>query len=208
MARSPLSKACILALALAAALRAGGQDSVDATEELLFESESALFDRQTNLIQLLGPQITQGDLRIVADEALATGIEFDEASEWRFTGQVRIEVGTAVIEADSAVFTFDNERLSRGELEGAPASFSDVDETRQTSISGRARKMSYDYVARTLRMTDNAWVQRDKLEMQGCDLIYDFTAERVSSGSADCSDLFRVRVLPDPDEQTSAPAPQ
>ena len=42
--------------------------------------------------------------------------------------------------------------------------------------------------------------------MQGCDIIYDFAAERVTSGSSDCSDRFRVRVLPEPDEQAAAPA--
>jgi lipopolysaccharide transport protein LptA len=135
-------------------------------------------------------------MRIEADEALATGTEFDRKSEWRFTGNVRIYVDTAVIEAHSAVFTFDQEQLSRGELEGAPASFSDSDPARQSPVRGGANKLTYDYVARTLRMSENAWVNKDQYEIQGCDLIYDFADERVTSGSADCGELFRIRVLP------------
>jgi lipopolysaccharide transport protein LptA len=105
------------------------------------------------------PRITQGNLRIAADDMLATGFEFDEAGEFRLTGNVRVDVGTASIEANSAVFTFANGRLSRGELEGSPVSFRDIDEARQRNVTGTAGKMSYDYVERTLRMSGNASVQ-------------------------------------------------
>jgi lipopolysaccharide transport protein LptA len=203
MAPSLLNSVCICGLALATGFTVGAQN--DEPEELVLASESLTFDGHTNLFQLHAPQITQGGLHIEADDALATGIDFNAQSEWRFTGNVRITIGSAVIEAASAVFTFEQKRLSRGELEGTPVSFSDVDPTRQVRVSGHAQKMSYDYVARTLRMIDNALVQKDRVEMQGCDLIYDFTAERVTSGSADCADLFRVRVLPN--NQPSSPNP-
>lgn len=193
----------ICALACALDFAAVAQNAREC-EELLFNSESLTFDQQTSLIELREPQITQCALRIEADAALATGIDFDTRSEWRLTGNVRITVDTAVIEADKAVFTFDQKRLSRGELEGAPASFKDVDPTQQTTITGQANKMSYDSVARTLRLTEGAWVQRDRIEMTGCDLIYDFGAERVTSGSTDCGDLFRVRAVP---RSEPAPAP-
>jgi lipopolysaccharide transport protein LptA len=187
----------------AVAQSAGGE-----CEELLFESESLSFNQQTNLIELTAPQITQCALRIEADAALATGIDFEARSEWRLTGNVRITVDTAVIEADKAVFTFEKKRLSRGELEGTPASFRDVDPARQTSITGQSNKMSYDSVARTLRLTEGAWVQRDRIEMTGCDLIYDFGAERVTSGSTDCGDLFRVRAVPRAEQAPAPAAPQ
>ena len=56
-------------------------------------------------------------------------------------------------------------------------------------------------------MSDNAWVHKDQYEIQGCDLIYDFAAERVTSGSADCAELFRIRVLSNQDEQAPSAAP-
>lgn len=194
---------CAFAIAAHTALAAqnGGEPT-----DLLLDSESLSLDRNTNLIQLTKPRISQGGLVIEADEALATGVEFDSRSEWRFSGHVRITVDSAVIEASSAVFTFEQQRLARGELEGAPAKFSDVDPARQKPISGGADKLTYDYVARTLRMSQNAWVHKDQYEMQGCDLIYDFNEERVTSGSADCADLFRVRVLSN-QEQAPAAAP-
>ena len=176
-------------------------------QELLLDSASLTLDRATNLIHLRSPRISQGNLAITADEALATGIEFDQKSEWRFIGNVRISVDTAVIEARSAVFTFDQEQLARGELEGTPATFTDEDPARAKPIRGGANKFSSDYLARTLRLSDNAWVHKDQYEIQGCDLIYDFAAERVTSGSADCAELFRIRVLSNQDEQAPSAAP-
>ncbi len=179
--------------------------SANAPQELVFDSQSLTLDRKTNLIQLQGPRITQGDLHIEADQALATGLDFQQSSEWQFMGNVRIAVGSARIEADSAVFTFDEERLARGELVGTPAAFTDTDSSGGKPISGGANKLTYDYVGRTLRLSENAWVNKDQYEIHGCDLIYDFADERVSSGSADCGgELFRVRVVPQSEDQSPA----
>jgi lipopolysaccharide transport protein LptA len=199
MAPSPLGKLCVVALAIVLLVAAEAQNAARSNEELVLRSDSLTLDRQTNLIQARAPVIEQGNLRIVADEALATATEFEEAGEFRLTGNVRITVDNAVLEANSAVFTFSRRQLSRGDLVGAPATFSSVDAERKTTINGRAQKISYDYVARTLRMTDDAVVQLDNREILGCDLIYDFRAERVTSGSANCA--YRVRILPEPQNQ-------
>lgn len=204
MASSLLKTVCTCALASVWGFQTvAAQSGGERTEELLLDSESFSFDNQTNLVRIRGPRITQGDLKIEADEAVATGINFDERSEWRFAGHVRITVESAVIEADSAVFTFDNERLSRGELTGSPATFTDPNADGEFPISGSAGKLSYDYVARTLRLTDNAWLRRDRTELTGCDLIYDFASEGFRSGSPDCGEAFSFRVLPRPTD----PAP-
>jgi lipopolysaccharide transport protein LptA len=202
---APSSLSILRLCALAVAFAAGAQD--DDVDELQFASQSVVLDGQSNMMRARSPRITQGNLTIVADDALATGFEFDDDGEFRLTGNVRMEVETAVMEADSAVFTFADRQLSRGELEGAPVSFSDRDEATQRSVTGRAGKMSYDNVARTLRMTGEASVQLDAREVLGCDLIYDFQAERVTSGSADCEGGFRVRVRRDPQGVAAPTAP-
>jgi len=206
MANLLLSRLRAGSLALAFSLPAGAQNGGE-PQELLLDSESLTFDGQTNLFELGGLAITQGNLRIEADEAQATGIDFDQRSEWRFTGNVRITVDSAVIGADSAVFTFDNKRLSRGELQGAPVTFTHREPERAKPLSGTANSMIYDHLARTLRM-QNGRLERDRTEIRGCDLIYNFTTEGIASGDADCENPFRLRVLSDPGEQTSAPTPQ
>jgi lipopolysaccharide transport protein LptA len=202
MARSLLSNARALGLVVVVGFAADAQ--VTAVEELVLDSQSLSFDGQAKLFELHAPQITQGNLRIQADDALATGVDFNAKSEWTFTGNVRITIETTQIEAASAKFTFEQKRLARGELEGSPVTFTDVDPARQTTVTGQAQKMSYDSIARTIRLTDTARMQRDNVEFQGCDLIYDFGAERVTSGSADCADRFRVIARKN---QPSSPAP-
>jgi lipopolysaccharide transport protein LptA len=206
MAPSSLRIPRVCALALAVALAAGAQN--DDADELQLASQSVVLDGQTNMLRAQSPRITQGSLTIVADDALATGFEFDEAGEFRLTGNVRMEVETAVMEADSAVFTFADRQLLRGELVGAPVSFSDTDVGSQRTVTGRASSMAYDNIAQTLRMTGEASVQLDAREVLGCDLIYDFEAERVTSGSADCAGGFRVRVRRDPEEAAVPAAPR
>jgi lipopolysaccharide transport protein LptA len=189
------------ALALTVALAAGAQNN----EELQFTSGEFVLDGPTNMMRAQQPRITQGNLRITADNVLATGFEFEEAGEFRLSGNVRVDVDTAFMEADSAVFTFANGQLSHGELQGAPVSFSDVDEASQRSVTGSAARMSYDSVARTLRMTGNVSVVFPTREVLGCDLIYDLRAESASSGSADCE--FRVILRRDSEERAAAPDP-
>jgi lipopolysaccharide transport protein LptA len=205
MARSSLSFLRHCALALAVALGASAQN--DAGDELQFSADSLVLDGPTNMMRAQQPRITQGNLRIAADDALATGFEFDEAGEFRLTGNVRVDVDMASMKANSAVFMYANGQLSRGELEGTPVSFSAVDAATQRKVTGYAGKMSYDNVARTLRMSGSASVQMETREVVGCDLIYDLRAERVTSGSADCADQFRVRIRRDPDVETAAPNP-
>jgi lipopolysaccharide transport protein LptA len=213
MANSSPAKALLGCLALLLGDAAVAQDASSERDALVLESESVTVDRTTNLFLAVRPRITQGNLSIEAQESTATSIDFSERSEWRFTGNVRITVGTAVLDAASAVFTFDDERLSRGELTGTPVTFSDFDPVRQAPIQGRAQQMSYDYEARKLRMTGDAWVRRGQTEMMGCDLDYDFAAaERdagfvVTTASDDCR--FSLRVVPDREDQPAATdAPQ
>lgn len=210
MANSLNARFLLTCFALPLCAASVAQEAGNPGEPLVFEFESLTADRSSNTFQWRRPKIIQGNLTIEADEATGTSSDFSERSEWRFNGNVRVTADTAVLEAAAAAFTFDDERLSRGELSGTPVTFSDFDAVRQTPIQGRAQQISYDYLARTLRMTGDAWVQRGRIEVVGCDLIYDFAAaERdaglvVTSGSADCADVFRMLVLPDPEDQPAA----
>src|SRR5262245_60816192 len=116
MANSP-SSLCLCALLLSSSA-VTAQDNARAGCELALDMQSFEIDNKTNLINLHGPHITQCDLSISADQAVATGLEFQAKSEWKLTGHVRIKVDSAVVMAESAVFTFDDKQLSRGELSG------------------------------------------------------------------------------------------
>lgn len=205
MARSLRDSLLACALVLALGLAGGAQESGSTNGEFELECKPMAFNGETNLFQCKTPRIRRGDLYIAADDAAGTGVEFDAASEWRFSSNVRVEAGAAVMNADSAVFTFEQERLVRGELEGTPASFAHTDPERNKPASGTASKISYDDVARTLRLTGDVLFQRDRTEVRGCDIIYNMMTEGFSSGDSDCG--IRMRRIGTEPDQPNAPAP-
>jgi lipopolysaccharide transport protein LptA len=207
MALSFPTKLCACGLVLALGLASSAQEAGSDRQELVLESGPLAFNGQTNVFEVKTPQIWQGDLHIAADDAVATSIEFDATSEWRFNGNVRIKAGTAALGASSAVFTFEKERLARGTLTGTPASFTHFDPERNKPFSGTANEMLYDAVESTLRLTGNVLLQRDQSEVQGCDIIYNLKTDGFSSGDSDCGIRLR-RVVPDSDQQDDRTPPQ
>ena len=196
-----LRNALICAFAATVSSVVGAQSSD--TDEILLDSGPFVLDRKTNLIDVQKPHITQGKISITADEATATSIVFDTSSEWRFKGHVRVAVDAGLLTADSAVFTFADKRLARGEL-GGNATFEDA----QTNDKGGAGKLVYDYKARTLQLSDNPWVHKGGNEIHGgCDLLYDLEEKRVTSGSTACAEPNRIRILPRQDGEARAAAP-
>jgi lipopolysaccharide transport protein LptA len=178
------------------------------SEPLVLEADSANFNRQTNLFEARRPRIVQGNVHVEADESVAAGDDFQRSAEWRFKGHVKITVDSTVLEADSAVFTLDQGQISRADLEGTPASFTNRESNQQMPVRGRARKLAYDHVARTLHLSGDAQISKEQYEIQGCDLIYDFKAERWVSGPSDCGVRVVVPQKPKPQQAPTAVPPQ
>jgi lipopolysaccharide transport protein LptA len=178
------------------------------SDAISLDSKSVTIDRQTNLIEWGMPEFTQGDTHIRADRALATSDDFEQRGELRFIGHVRITLEAGKLEADSAVFTFDHGQLLHGKLEGSPVSLTGIEASTKNPIRGEATAFEYDKAERTLRMAGNARVIRTNnqgsYEIRGCDLIYNFEAESVRSGSTDCPEPFRFRKLAPTDQQQPA----
>jgi len=195
---------CALGLTASQALAAQGARS-SCRDPVVLDSGPFVLDHKTNLINVQKPKITQCKTVITADEATATGLDFDTRSEWRFKGHVRVVVDTAELTADTAIFTFADKKLSRGQLLGS-ATFVD----KQTKDNGTANKVVYDDVAKTLVLSGNAQVNQAQYRIEGgCDLLYDMNENRVTSGPTVCSEPNKIRVLPNektPHQDGEAPA--
>ena len=194
---------CMLALSASHALAAQSA-STDCRDPVALESGPFVLDHKTKLINIQRPKITQCKTVITADEATATGLDFDTRSEWRFKGHVRVVVDNAELSADTAIFTFADKKLARGQLLGT-ATFVD----KATKDNGVAGKLVYDDKAKTLLLSDSAQVNKAQYEIQGgCDLLYDLNEKRVTSGSTVCGEPNRIRMLPTekPHQDGEAPA--
>jgi len=159
------------------------------------DAVSSAFDQKSNTIMFRGLHLTQGNLGISADEAVASGLDF-ERSEWRFSGHVRITVDSASIEADSAEIIFEAHSLLIVELRGDPAVFEDLSAARDHPIRGGANLLSYDNVDRTLRMTEDAWLSEGPNEFTGCNLIYNLELGQITSGSSECGEPVVITIVP------------
>jgi len=198
---------CVLAALVSPSLAA---QSSACHEEVKIDSGPFLLDGKTNLINMKAPKITQCKVVITADEVIATADDFEkQTGDWRFNGNVRVAVDGAALSADTALFTFVDKRLARGELAGS-AKFEDAQTVDgKEPISGGAGKLVYDYAAKTLQLSDGAWVHKPRqYDVQGgCDLIYDLNEQRVTSGSAACEEKNTIRILPHQDAAPPAAAP-
>ena len=167
------------------------------------DADSSSFDRQSNSVVFEGLRINQGDFTIEADEAEASGLDF-EMSEWTFRGNVRIAIDSANIESSTAEVTFQAHELLVVRLRGDPAMFEDFSAAREEAIRGGASLLEFDSTERTLRMTDGAWLSEGPNEFRGCDLIYDIDEEKITSGSSECGEPVVITVLPPPAEEDAS----
>jgi lipopolysaccharide transport protein LptA len=170
------------------------------------DAESSFFDKDSNSVLFNGLRISQGDLTIEADEAEATGLDF-EMSEWAFRGNVRISIDSMNIRASTAEVAFQAHTLRTVSLRGDPAIFEDFSASRDIAIQGGASTLEYDNQERTVRMTDGAWLSEGSNEFRGCDLMYDIGQEKITSGFSDCGEPVVITILPPSTEQTDAASP-
>lgn len=174
---------------------------------ILLDAESSSFDQKNETVVFRRLSITQGDIGISANEAVATALDF-ERSEWRFTGDVRITIESATIRADSAELVFEDHGLVVAELRGEPAMFEDLSATREQPISGSANILSYDNRTRVLRMNESARIAEGSNEMTGCNLVYDLDQAKITSGSSGCDEQVVITIVPpsadtEPEDATS-----
>jgi lipopolysaccharide transport protein LptA len=169
------------------------------------DAESSILDRASNTMSFKKLHIQQGSLSIEADDASASGLDFDH-SEWTFRGRVRVNLDTAILNADRAEFLFEDHALASARLSGAPATLEARDEARDAQISGGAQEVLYSRADGTLRLSGAAWLTEGQNEMRGCDLIYDMVAQRVTVGTSDCGEPIRITILPPP-PQSANPSP-
>src|SRR5438477_5205010 len=118
-----LAEFCLCALLAATVCGVLAAQERAPSDSFELNADSLTFNRQTNLLEARHARIVRGNVRVEADESVANGVDFEQSTEWRFKGHVKITVDTAVLEANSAVFMFNSKQLSRADLEGAPASF-------------------------------------------------------------------------------------
>jgi len=163
------------------------------------DADSSEFDRKRNRLVFRGLQIRQGPLRIEADEATATRLDF-ENTRWEFTGNVRIENTGSTAWADRADILFQEHRIRSAQMTGAPVRFQQISLAKDdsgdiTTTKGRANAMEYDVDGGVVSMTDDAWLSDGSNEVSGDRIAYDLNREIIIA-DADGSGQVRMKIIP------------
>ena len=165
----------LAALLLATAVMAQAA-SPRAVLPISVEAQSSDFDYKNGVLVFTRVVITQGDARVEADRATATGLNF-ESSRWRLEGNVRIRAEGGSLSSDLATVSFENDEISVAQVVGAPASFAQQRGNR--SAEGRARQIDYDLTSGRVRLSGDAWLSDGSNQITGSTLVYSMREERV-----------------------------
>ncbi len=167
---------------LAAALLAAACVTAIAQEReqlpIQLKASSLNYDTQKGVIEYDAVTISQGEIRISADHAVTTGLDFND-SNWDFSGTVRIATPEAALASETAQVRFAGGRVATAKVTGAPATF---EQKRKDELAqGRANRIDYDLQRGTIELDGDAWLSDGKTEMTGGKLVYSTANQRVVS---------------------------
>jgi lipopolysaccharide transport protein LptA len=146
-------------------------DLVAASSDVDYKNNTLVFRQVT---------VTQGPLRVEAQEATATGLNFD-SSDWTLTGNVKITMPDGKLAADDAKVTFRNNAIARAVVHGTPAEFEQKLQESQQIAKGHANTIDYDLQAGTVNLTGEAWLTDGDNVIRGDTLVYDVAKQRVAA---------------------------
>jgi len=167
------------------------------------EAASSDFDYKNNTLLFKRVKITQGGLEVTAQQASATGLEFNN-SEWRLQGDVKITVPGGKLQSNEARVMFKNNAIASASIKGTPAQFEQQLKENNQVARGRAGAIDYDVQAATVRLTGDAWLTDGQNEIRGRTLVYDIGRQRVQANPSE-KDPGGVKITINPPKKPAAP---
>jgi lipopolysaccharide transport protein LptA len=155
----------------------GGQPvSVDAA--------ASEIDMRTNTLVFRNVVISQGNMRVQADHARATGLNFAN-SKWNFEGNVHIDAEQrGNLRSDQAVVEFKDNHIARATITGKPAEFEQKRANSDSVARGHADEILYDVGEGTVRLTNDAWLCDGQNQISGPLLVYNIREQQIQAATA------------------------
>jgi lipopolysaccharide transport protein LptA len=194
MAASTLNIAVALfALALPASLAIAAHVEQQA---ISLDAQSSELDYKNNNLIFHKVRITQGNMSVAADQAQATGLDF-ENSHWVFRGNVRITMDQGQLTSDEAEITFSKKLLSKAIVHGNPSAFEQRIAKTGKLAQGRAELIDYDVAKGVVHLSKNAWLSDGQNEIRGESLKYNVLAQNiVAEASEQGSQRVHIIITP------------
>jgi lipopolysaccharide transport protein LptA len=205
----PLALACIGALPLAVlgvpwcvAVAQPPATSQQAAQQqpIIINSVSSNVDYRTNTAVFTDIAVSQGDTRLTAERASATGVGFTD-SQWTFAGRVVIVLQPrGTLSADQAIVQFRNSEVIQVTAIGSPAYFEQqpADDSRQPT-KGHADRITYDPKQDTVRLNGHAQLSDGRnVEVSAPVLVYKVQDEKLQAESPGEKRGVHTTIIPPP----------
>jgi lipopolysaccharide export system protein LptA len=192
MAASTLKALALFALALPASQAVAAHVEQQA---ISLDAQSSELDYKNNNLIFRKVRITQGDMSVAADQAQATGLDFDD-SRWVFRGNVKITMSQGQLTSDEAEITFAKKLLSKAIVNGKPAAFEQHIAKTGKLAQGRADTIDYDVTKGMVHLFKNAWLSNGEKEISGDSLKYNVQAQTVIAESSNPDSQLHIIVTP------------
>jgi lipopolysaccharide transport protein LptA len=145
------------------------------------DAASSEIDGKTNALVFRNVVISQGDMRVQAEHARATGLNFAN-SRWNFEGNVRIDAEQrGSLRSDQATVEFKDNHIARATITGKPAEFQQRRANSDQLARGHADEILYDVNDGTVRLTNEAWLCDGQNQISGPLLIYNIRAQQIQA---------------------------
>jgi lipopolysaccharide transport protein LptA len=154
-------------------------------------------DARTNTLAFTDVTISQGNTRVQADRAHATGLNFAN-SRWTFEGNVRINAEQrGNLRSDQATVDFRDNHIARATITGRPAQFEQKRPDSEQIARGHAAEIVYDLNEGTVQLSDDAWLSDGQNEISGPQLVYNVRLQRVQAAAAPGTDQrVHIKIVP------------
>jgi len=160
------------------------------------DAQSSELDYKNNNLIFRKVRITQGNMSVAADQAQATGLDF-ENSRWVFRGNVKITMDQGQLTSDEAEITFAKKLLSKAVVKGSPAAFEQRIAKTGKLAQGRAENIDYDVTKGVVHLSKNAWLSDGQNEIRGESLKYNVLAQNiVAEASEQGSQRVHIVITP------------
>ena len=192
MAASILRVLALFALALSTSFAAEHMEQ----QSITLDAQSSELDYKNNNLLFRKVRIAQGGMSVTADQAQATGLDF-ENSHWVFRGNVKIAMEGGLLTSDEADVTFAKKLLAKAVANGNPAEFEQRIAKTGKLAQGHAGTIDYDVAKGVVHLSNNAWMSDGDREIQHESLVYNMAAQTiVAPASEQGSQRVHIIITP------------
>jgi lipopolysaccharide transport protein LptA len=153
-------------------------------QAIALDAQSSEIDYKNNNLLFRKVRIAQGAMAISADQAQATGLDFED-SRWVFRGNVKITMDQGLLTSDEAEVNFVKKLLAKAVVNGKPASFEQKIAKTGKLAQGHADTIDYDVAKGVVHLSKNAWLSDGQNEIRGESLKYNVVAQNIVAESSE-----------------------